>query len=235
MTYLANNTRPDISMAVHQCARFRSAPRALHELAVKCIAQYLLATKHQGLSLKPTQSFALEMFVDADFAGRWHREYSHLRVNVLSRTGFIVTFCGCPVSWSSKLQSDIVLSTTESEYIALSSGVRELLPLRRILQDIYAHTFIQNTAATADRISTHNFQSRVTAPSRIYEDNNACIVLATTDSPQFKPWTKHISLKYHHFKDYIRNGNISIVKVDTTQNWADIFTKPLVQVKFKYL
>jgi hypothetical protein len=120
-------------MAVHQCTRFCTAPKAIHELAVKRIARYLLATRDKGLLLRPTTSFTLDMYVDADFAGRWHWEFSHLRNSVLSRTGYVLTFCGCPISWSSTLQSEIALSTTESEDIALSSTTRELLPLRRIL------------------------------------------------------------------------------------------------------
>jgi hypothetical protein len=131
LNYLANNTRPDISMAVHQCARFCANPKALHKLAVKRIVRYLLATRTFGLSLCPSRSFALDMYVDADFAGRWHKEFSHLRDSVLSCTRYVVTFCGCPISWASKLQSEIALSTTESEYIALSTATRELLPLRR--------------------------------------------------------------------------------------------------------
>jgi hypothetical protein len=113
-------------MAVHQCAGFCSAPRALHEIAVKRIVRYLLATRDKGMLLTPNMTFNLDMFVDADFAGRWHKEFSHLRDSVLSRTGYVVTFCGCPISWSSKLQTEIALLTTESEYIALSSATREL-------------------------------------------------------------------------------------------------------------
>jgi hypothetical protein len=174
------------------------------------------------------------MYVDADFAGRWHKEYSHLRDSVLSRTGFVITFCGCPVTWGSKLQSEIALSTTESEYIALSSATRELLPLRRILRDIIQHSFITLPHHVKDTISTPSFSSTI-QPSRVYEDNSACIVLATTDSPQFKPRTKHISLKFHHFRDQIINGNLQIIKVASSENWADIFTKPLTHVKFEYL
>jgi hypothetical protein len=70
------------------------------------------------------------MHVDADFAGIWHQQHSALQENVLSRTGYIITFCGCLIHWVSKLQSEIALSTTESEYIALSMAIRELLPLR---------------------------------------------------------------------------------------------------------
>lgn len=116
-------------MAVHQCAKYCSQPKAIHELAVKRIVRYLLATKDKGLILKPSTSLTLDMFVDADFAGMWHKEYAALRTNVLSRTGFVITFCGCPITWCSKLQTEIALSTTESEYIALSTATRELLPL----------------------------------------------------------------------------------------------------------
>jgi hypothetical protein len=66
----------------------------------------------------------------------------------------------------------------------------------------------------------------------VYEDNNACIVLAKTES-NFKHRTKHISLKFHHFQDKIKDGSLRIVKVDSTQNWADIFTKPYLARKAK--
>ncbi len=125
LNYLANNTRPDISMAVHQCARFCSNPRAIHELAVKRIARYLLKTKDKGLVHHPSNMITLNMFVDADVVGRWHKEYTELRDSVLSRTGYVIMFCGCPVTWCSKLQTEIELCTTESEYIALSTQLLE--------------------------------------------------------------------------------------------------------------
>jgi hypothetical protein len=149
----------------------------------------LLETRDKGLILKPTTDLSLDMYVDADFAGRWHKEYAELRDSVLSRTGYVITFCGCPVTRSSKLQTEIALSTTESEYIALSTATHDILPLRRILQDIAQHSFIS--------IPSFNYNSTLKTsslqPSKIYEDNNACIVLATT-ATNFKPRTKHISL-----------------------------------------
>jgi hypothetical protein len=215
-------------MAVHQCARFCSQPRAIHELAVTHIAWYLLATKDKGMILKPYSAFALDMFVDVDFSGRWHKEYSHLRDSVLSRTGYIVTFCGCPITWASKLQSEIALSTTESEYIALSTATRDLIPLRRVLQDILSNTFIHLPDRPRDTINNSTFKS-ILPPSNVYEDNTACIILATTEI-NFKPRTKHISLKFHHFRDQVLNGTLRIQKVDSSNNWADIFTKPLGKI-----
>jgi hypothetical protein len=230
LNYIANNTRPDISMAVHQCAKYCANPKAIHELAVKRIVRYLLATKDKGLILKPSQSLTLDMYVDADFAGMWHKEYAELRENVLSRSGFVITFCGCPITWCSKLQTEIALSTTESEYIALSTATRHLLPIRRILEDIHAVSYIKLNV-TQSRTNTSSFNL---APSKVYEDNTACIVLATTEST-FKPRTKHVSLKYHHFHDQIKLGHLQIIKVDTHNNIADIFTKPLSKQKFEHL
>jgi hypothetical protein len=133
------DTRPDISMVVQvlQCARLCFSPKAIHELAIKQIARYLLITwvKGLGLILPPKSTLSLDMYVDVDFAGRWHPDYAELHDSVLYRLGCIVTFCGCPITWCSKLQSEITLSTTESEYITLSTATRDLLPLRGILND----------------------------------------------------------------------------------------------------
>ncbi len=82
------------------------------------------------------------MYVDADFKGTWHHDYAELRDCALSRTGYIITYCGCPIHWASKLQSEIALSTTESEYIALSMATRELFPLRHLVHEIHQHGFI---------------------------------------------------------------------------------------------
>jgi hypothetical protein len=97
LNYIANNTRPDISMAIHQCAHFSSSPRAIHELAVKRIIHYLFATKTKGLTLHLTTDLTLDMYLDSDFAGMWHKEHAHLRDNVLSRTGYVILFGGCPM------------------------------------------------------------------------------------------------------------------------------------------
>jgi hypothetical protein len=74
-------------------------------------------------------------FVGTDFAGLYGVEDSQDPVCVKSRTGYCLTFGGCPVIWVSKLQTEIALSTTEAEYIALSQSMRDLIPMRRLLQE----------------------------------------------------------------------------------------------------
>jgi hypothetical protein len=214
LNFLAQMTRPDISMAVHNCARFSARPTSLHEQAVKRIGRYLAYTRSKGLTYRPDQSHRLDMYIDADFAGTWHREYSHLRGSCLSRSGFVIIYNGCPIHWSSKLQSEIALSTTEAEYIALSTALRDLLPLRRILTELHSSALMNLLTPLP--------------PSIIYEDNTSCINLAHKET-QLCPRTKHIALKFHHFRDHVTNGTIRIEKVASASNWADIFTKPLTQ------
>jgi hypothetical protein len=225
LNYLAQMTRPDISMAVHNCARFSISPTSLHEQAVKRIGRYLSTTSSHGLIYRPDSTSGLDMYVDADFAGAWHKEFSQLRECVLSRTGFVILYHNCPIHWGSKLQTEIALSTTEAEYIALSTAARELIPLRRLLRELTQFSPLRN----------HNTSLPSNLPpSIIYEDNAACLAIATKDS-HHKPRTKHMAIKYHHFRDYVKSGALSIVKVPTRSNLADIFTKPLTQALHEHL
>ena len=217
--YLQNTSRPDIAMATHQCARFNNDPKLSHERAVKRIGKYLLDTKDKGLIFRPDISKGLECYVDADFAGGWKDGDHSSPESVLSRTGFVIMFAGCPITWQSKLQTEIALSTTESEYIALSTAMREVIPFLNLLKEISEVFAIQT--------NTPIFKCKV------WEDNESCIKVAT--SPKFTPRTKHIAIKYHHFRKFVHDGTVSIHSFDTSEQIADIFTKPLVERSFCYL
>jgi len=136
LMYLTSNSRPDIQSAVHQCARFTHNPRASHEQAVLRICHYLKGTKDKGLVFKPSAELALDCYVDADFASLWKVEDDQDPVCVKSRTGYVLMLGGYPLTWASRLQSEIALSTTEAEYIALSTAMRDLLPTRALLKEI---------------------------------------------------------------------------------------------------
>jgi hypothetical protein len=86
LNYLAQNSCPDISFAVHQCARFSKEPKVLHEKAVKRIIYYLQCTRDKSLIMKPNKNISLDAYCDSDFAGVWHQEFAHLRDSCLSRT-----------------------------------------------------------------------------------------------------------------------------------------------------
>jgi hypothetical protein len=243
LNYLAQNSWPDISFAVHQCARFSKEPNTLHKKAVKRIIYYLqCCTRDKPLIVKPKKNISLDAYCDSDFAGVWHQEFSHLRDLCLSRTGFITVLAGVPIHWLSKLQTEKALSSTEAEYIALSQCCRALLPMRRTLKDIFSCGIFPNSLKV-NNLSTNNVTTRKfehhyhskneskLEPSIIWEDNQGCIHLAN-DPSQNRPRTKHISIKWRHFLDEIQKGNIKITKIHTSLNISVILTKPLVTSKF---
>ena len=102
----------------------------------KRIGRYLLGTKDKGIHFTPDPNRGLECFVDADFAGSWNANDAQNPENVLSRTGFVIMYAGCPIHWMSKLQTEIALSTTEAEYIALSQALRDVIPMMALLAEI---------------------------------------------------------------------------------------------------
>ena len=220
--YLCANTRPDITFAVHQCARFSHKTRRSHERALTRIGRYLLGTKTKGLIFKPTTSLNIEMFVDADFAGLWSYKNPDDPICVRSRTGFVLLIGGCPVIWTSKLQTETALSTMQAEYIALSTSMRDLLPFRELMLDVCRYIGL-----TPDELAS--------IKSTVWEDNTGALTLANLEPPRLTPRSKHFAIKYHWFRDHLEPDKIEIVQVETNNQLADIFTKGLTVQKFESL
>ena len=98
MLYLAGSTKPDISYAVHQCARFSHSPKQSHEIGVKHIARYLKGTQTKGIIMTPdSTNMRIDMYADADFAGLYTTEDKMDPVSVKSRTGVLLTFGNVPI------------------------------------------------------------------------------------------------------------------------------------------
>jgi hypothetical protein len=160
----------------------------------------------RGLILKPTGDNTLNAYVDSDFAGLWTRETTHLHESAVSCTGYVIMYCGCPVHWVSKLQSEIALSTTEAEYIALLMCLRDLLPMRTMLSELSKGFNFGIPASSIlgqqSRIDTQMHQST------IYEDNTGCLELANNPD-QFRPRTKHIGINGITFETPLRTETLS--------------------------
>jgi hypothetical protein len=204
--YLANGTRPDLSYAVAWVARFSSCPTEGHVKAVKRILRYLKGTMDIGIKFggSPNGKTDLIGYVDADYAGCMESRRS--------TSGFVFMYNGGPISWSSKRQECIALSTTEAEYIALSAASREAIWLRRLLGELGQH---QEGATT------------------IYEDNQATIMLSTNAKTGKR--TKHIDVRYHFVRETISKGDVELVYCPSEEMVADMLTKALPVVKFKEL
>ena len=172
-----------------------------------------------GIIMKPDESKGIECFVDASFAGDWIKERSDDPLTVLSRTGYVIFYMGCPVIWISKMQTEITLSTTESEYVALSQALRDVIPFMNVAKELNSI-----------------FESDVPKPTilcKLFEDNNRALTLAK--EPRYRPRTKHIALKYHHFMSYVKDGLIEIFPINTKDQIAGQFTKALDEQTFVYL
>jgi hypothetical protein len=219
--YLSSNSRPDIQFAVHQCARFTQNPKRSHGDAILRICCYLQGTKFKGLRFKPTSDLKLDCYCDADFAGLYNVEHHQDPVCAKSRTGYCLTLGDCPVLWVSKLQTEIALSTTEAEYVALSQAIRELLPMCELFQEIGTALKLKCALPTI-------------LHSTVFEDYNGALSLAT--SPKISPRTQHIAVKYHHFRSKIGvEKGIVIQRIDTTNQKADIFTKGPGATQFAHI
>ena len=179
----------------------------------------MIKTSDKVIIIKANSDIGLVCYVDADFAGMWTVSEGSDPENCLSRSGCVIQYASCPVLWFSRLQSEIALSTTESEYIALSTAMRDVIPMMHLLKEM------------SIVFDLEHFKPIVQC--KIFQDNNSCISVAT--SPKLTPRTKHISLKYHHFKRFVTMKIIEILHIDTREQTADIFTKPLDKELFEYL
>jgi hypothetical protein len=181
-------------MATHQFAQFCQDPKLSHEQATTCLDRYFAHTKDEGIVYEADKSMGIECYVDADFAGGWNITTSVYTDNVISRTGFVITYANCPIYWASCLQTKIVLSTAKAEYIAMSSELRKVIPLMSLMKELHAFFLVH--------INKPNFFSKV------HEDNQSTIRMVTSE--KFTPQTKYIALKYHHFCSHVKNGHIEI-------------------------
>ena len=221
LNFLEQSTRGDISYATHMCARFSSDPKEQHGAAVKWLGRYLAGTAEQGLIMKADPTKGLEIYPDADFAGAWDPELAGEDIDTArSRHGYIVTYAGAPLLWKSQMQGEVALSSTESEFIGLSTALRTAIPLQRILTEMKGLGF----DILPDGPTIH---------CEAFEDNNGALAIANV--PKTRPRTKHINCKYFHFLEYTQGEGspFSFSPIDTEDQPADMLTKALSFLPFE--
>ena len=215
LNYLAQTTRGDITYATHQIAKYSADPREPHGEAILYLVRYLKKTRDLGLRFKPDPTKGFECYCDADFAGNWNKPFAANDPSTAkSRSGWVVFYANCPIIWASKLQTQVALSTTEAEYIAMSMALRDVIPIMFLLLEM----------------RRRNIEVICTEPiiyCKVFEDNSGALELARL--PKLRPRTKHINICYHHFREHVRKGLIKIFPINTQDQIADVFTKALPQ------
>ena len=184
--------------------RFQANPKEVHLQAVKRIFKYIQVTQNYGLWYPRDIDLTLHAYTDADWAGSMYDRKS------TSGGGF---FMGSRlVSWFSKKQSSIALSTAEAEYVVVASCCTKLLWMMKTLQDI---------------------QITCTPPISILCDHTSAINISK--NPIMHSKTKHIPIKYHFLREQVLEQNVKLEYVPSKEQVADIFTKPLPRETFEYL
>ncbi len=204
LMYLATSTRPDIAYSVGVLARFSSRPNAAHWTAAKRVLRYLKGTLNLGIVFKKEMSIDCIGYSDADWAGD--------NGDRKSTSGYLFLIAGGPVSWRSKKQDTVALSTAEAEYVALSIVSQECVWLRRLNSEL---------------------KNEPQGPTTILEDNQSCIAMAK--NPQFHGRTKHVNIKQHYIREQVHSKTVELKYCPTQDMVADMLTKGLPPVTFNKL
>ena len=196
LLYLARGTRPDISAVVGMLGQYSNNPLMIHWYGIEHLLRYLKKTMESEICLSGSTT-DIKAYSDADWGGDLKDRKS--------RTGVVVMIGDSPIVWASVKQDTVAKSSTEAEYIALTSTVSEVLWIRLIMTEL----------KLLDPSST----------TPIFEDNRGCKILA--ENSQVNPRTKHISIKYHFIRDHIAKGEIKVIACPGSEQIANILTKPI--------
>ena len=199
LLYLSVCTRPDISQAVGALARYMAAPTVEHWQAALGVVRYLAGTGGLGITFGGSE-VTLEGYCDADYAGDTDTRRS--------TTGYVFMMYGGAVSWSSRLQATVAVSTVEAEYMSAAAAAKEALWFRKLGHDLGLDF----------------------GTVKIYCDNQGSIVLLK--HPIASQRSKHIDVIHHFVRERVARREIEYEYLNTNNMKADILTKPLTMTKF---
>lgn len=198
LLHLAVCTRPDIAYATSILSQFNTCYDDSHWIGAKRILRYLAGTINYGLVFERKEK-GIAIYADSDWAGDI--------IDRRSYSGLVVKFGNCAITWESKKQKPIAMSSAEAEYLSMCNATKEAMFMRNLLSEIHGKA---NTLL-------------------IYNDNQSAQKIISNQ--QYHNRTKHIDLRYHFIRDAFENGIIDIKYKPTDDMVADALTKPLSSVK----
>lgn len=196
-------TRPQIAYSVGIVSQFMHCPRSSHLNAARQIFRYVKGLLDYGFMYKRHEKFMLDGFTDADWAGDTNDRHSI--------SGYCFSTGLAMVSWCSKKQPVVTLSSTEAEYVAATMAAQECMWLKRLIGEMLC---------------------KVDYAVQIRCDNESAIKLAS--NPIFDGRTKHIEVCHHYIREKVLEQEVVSKGISTNEQVADIFTKSLIKPKFEY-
>ncbi|KAJ0625451.1 putative RNA-directed DNA polymerase [Helianthus annuus] len=193
LIYLSH-TRPDIAYAVSVVSQFMHQPQIAHMGAVCRIMRYLKGTIGHGVLFKSNGHLKIQGYTDADWAGD--------KGDRRSTSGYFTLVGGNLVTWRSKKQKVVALSSAEAEFRGIARGLTEILWIRKLLTEV-------------------GFPP--TEPTRIMCDNKAAIQIS--ENPVQHDRTKHVEVDRHFIKEKLESGILELPFVRSEDQLADILTK----------
>jgi hypothetical protein len=200
LMYLMIGSRPDIAFAVTKMSQYMVRPSKEHYTVGMHLLRYLNGTKPMVLEFKGDSNQAVVAYSDSNWACDLHDRKSV--------TGNFCTLAQGPVSWLSRKQKTIALSSTEAEYMALSDCSRQLVWISQLLMEL-------------------GFE--IPTPL-LYGDNMGSLFWATSEVQEKR--SKHIDICYHYIRELLEKKQVDLNFINGSENPADILTKNLERVKF---
>ena len=205
LMFAAVCTRPDITFAVNRLSRYCSNPTEAHHAAAKRILRYLKGTANYRITYTGSSEADPQLvgYCDADWA---QDKDSHRK----STSGYVFIMCGGAVSWQSKKQSTIALSSTQAELMAITSSTKELLWFRHHLGGIGLSG---------------------TRPTTLLVDSQCAMDIA--NNSRISDRSKHIEVQHYFIREHIEANTVQLQHIASSSQVADTLTKPLQRVAFK--
>ncbi|KAB2620555.1 hypothetical protein D8674_037640 [Pyrus ussuriensis x Pyrus communis] len=189
-------TRPDLMFVVSLISRYMEQPTETHLQTAKRVLRYVKGTVGFGVFYKKGGTEELVGYTDSDYAGD--------QDDRKGTSGYVFTLSSGAVSWSSKKQPVVTLSTTEAEFIAAASSACQAVWLRRILEQLN-HGQYKPTVIHCDNVSAIKLSKNLVMHGR----------------------SKHIDVRFHFLRNLVKNEVVELVQCSTQEKIADILTKPL--------
>jgi hypothetical protein len=206
--YAMTETRPDLAVTISTLSQFLANPSKEHQQAAKRALRYLQGSKNYGITLGQTQGILSEQlqYEAGQLHGYVDASYAQNLVDRRSTTGYVFMLGNGPISWTSKRQPTVALSSCEAEYMAETQAAKEAIWLRRLLLELgYTGPDVQTV--------------------RIYADNQGSMALAK--NPEYHARTKHIDTQWHFVREQVGLGTIELTYIPTNEQLADGLTKAL--------